>query len=215
MKTEAIRKNINLKNRWLEIVFVGLLALVVYFSITNTMPTLSVDYGKRFAQSDIRIKSVDMADYLAEIRQIENATVLIAVKDVQESCLTKKVLRELSAFGFIGTDILRKENNRSFIGIYSDGRLYYQHIGRNDTSIYGDFLKKHYVFCKSSTYEQENTCEVWIDDVAYAVNSRGFNIVTVDLEKGQLIDSVAFDANEEGLPLYREAEGEIVRVDAE
>ena len=209
MKGYIIRyknKMMRLKKYWLEVIFGVVVTVVLYFTATNALywaGHVQIDYGKKLKQSNIKITSTQMADYLKEIQEIQNATTVIVVKDIQGYCLNQDIVDELENMGFDQADILLEETYHSFIGIVNDGEVVYQRIGGDEHISFGGFVDKHYVYAVSATHSAGNTGEVYVDDISYAVNNRGFNIVTFSNEDDILYDSVAYDTYLEEIPICR------------
>ena len=180
--------------------------VVLYLTASNTLWSaghIPIDYGKKLEQSNMKITSTQMDDYLKEIQKIKNVTTVIVVKDIQGYCLTQDIVDELENMGFDRADTLLEESYHSFIGILNNGEVVYQQIGGDENIFFGGFVDEHYVYAVSATYSTGNIGEVYVDDVSYAVNNRGFNIVTFSNEDDTLYDSVAYDAYVEGIPAYR------------
>lgn len=195
-----------IKKYWLELIFGGIVIVLLYFTVTNALwiiGHIQIDYGKKLEQSNKKITAIQMVDYLREIQKIDNATTVIVVKDIQGYCLTSDVVDELEDMGFNQANILLEETYHSFIGVLNDGEVVYQQIGGDERISFGGFIDKHYIYAVSATYSAGNSGEVYVDDVPYSVNSRGFNIVTFGNEDNTLYDSVTYDAYEEGMPAYR------------
>ena len=199
-------KMMRLKKYWLEIIFGVVVIIVLYFTATNALygvGHVQIDYGKKLKQSNIKITSTQMANYLKEIQEIQNATTVIVVKDIQGYCLNQDIVDELENMGFDQADILLEEMYHSFIGVLNDGEVVYQQIGGDEKISFGGFVDDHYVYAVSATYSAGNTGEVYVDDISYAVNNRGFNIVTFSNEDDTLYDSVAYDTYVEEITVYR------------
>ncbi|MEY8390556.1 hypothetical protein D3Z36_05165 [Lachnospiraceae bacterium] len=159
-------------------------------------------------KSDIQLGNMDMAVYLNEIRRLEDCTVLIAVRDVHGFCITEDIIDGLKSLGFDQADILRDQEYHSFIGIWTSGKVVYQNVGGDEMISHGQYLNNHYLYLKSATWSSGNVAEVYIDHIAYAVNNRGFNIVTMDNVQDTFIDSVVYDTHAEDIPLYRLTDGD-------
>lgn len=202
-----------LKSVWLEIIFAILIALIIILSVRNSVHEVKIDYGKNLEQSDIQIGNMNMADYIEKIRGLD-CTAIFVVKDIQGYFISKGDVDALKSLGFDQADILLDQEYHSFIGIWSSGRVIYQCVGGNEAITYGQFLDGHYIYTKSATWSSGNTGSIYIDDVQYAVNNRGFNIVTINNADYKLIDSVAYDVYLEDVPIYRLLNGEITYIES-
>lgn len=199
-----------IKSVWLETVFAVLIAIAIVLSITNSVKSISIDYGKRLEQSGVIFENRNMADYIGEIKSYGDCTAVISVKDIQGYYLSQEDVDALQSLGFDQADVLLNHEYHSFIGIWSNGSMVYQCVGGNEAVTYGDFLNDHYIYVKSATWDAGNIGDIYIDNVQYAVRGRGFNIVTIRNEDFKLMDSVNYDVYEERVPMYRLVNGEPV-----
>lgn len=193
----------NIKSLWLEIVFILFILAVCFFSINNSVHDITIVNEQTMPQSGIQPDLCDFSSYIKGIKQLENCTMVIVVKDIQGYCTTQEMMDELKSIGFDQADVLLENSYHSFIGVYSNGEVVYQNIGGDEKIEFGQIVGNQYIYANSATYSAGNTGEIYIDDVQYSVNSRGFNIVTFDNVNRQLIDSVAFDVYVEEIPVYR------------
>ncbi len=201
-----------LKSIWLEVIFTLLLGVVIFLSVKNSVHPVEIDYGKHLDQSDIEIGTMDMPDYIETIKSLDDCTTIIVVREIQGYFTTQQIIDQLKSLGFDQADTLLEEEYHSFIGIWSSGNVVYQHVGGNEAISYGQFLNNHYLYAKSATWFTGNTGDIYIDDVQYSANNRGFNIVTIDNSTEKLIDSVAYDVFVESIPLYRVINGKLTYI---
>lgn len=203
-----------IKLYWLEIVFIILVLTVIYFSIKNSVYDIKIVNEKVMPQREEKIGNYDFVNYIERIKQVDNCTVVLAVKDVQGYCTSQKMADALKSLGFGQADILLDNSYHSFIGVYSNGEVAYQCIGGDEKITFGQMVGNQYIYVKSATYSAGNVAEIYVDDVSYAVNSRGFNIVVFDNKEKVLIDSVAYDVYVEDIPIYRRENNEIIYVES-
>ncbi len=203
-----------IKSYWLEIVFIILVFAVIYFSIKNSVYDIKIVNEKVMPQREEKIGNYDFVNYIERIKQVDNCTVVFAVKDVQGYCTSQKMADVLKSLGFGQADILLDNSYHSFIGVYSNGEVVYQCIGGDEEITFGQMVGNQYIYVKSATYSAGNVAEIYVDDVSYAVNSRGFNIVVFDNKEKVLIDSVAYDVYVEDIPIYRRENNEIIYVES-
>lgn len=203
-----------IKLYWLEMIFGAIIAAIIWLSTTNSVKYVQIDYGKHLQSSNIEMGNLGMDEYLKKIQELRDCTAIIVVKDIQGYCTTEDTINEMKEMGFDQTDILTQEEYHSFIGIWSNGEVIYQQVGGDEAITYGQYIASdHYVFAKSATWSSGNTGDVYIDDVQYSVNNRGYNIVVLDNE-GALIDSVSYDVYVEDIPMYRENDGIVTLINA-
>lgn len=203
-----------IKLYWLEMIFGAIIAAIIWLSTTNSVKYVQIDYGKHLQSSNIEMGNLGMDEYLKKIQELRDCTAIIVVKDIQGYCTTEDTINEMKKMGFDQTDILTQEEYHSFIGIWSNGEVIYQQVGGDEAITYGQYIASdHYVFAKSATWSSGNTGDVYIDDVQYSVNNRGYNIVVLDNE-GALIDSVSYDVYVEDIPMYRENDGIVTLINA-
>lgn len=203
-----------IKSAWLELIFAILISMVVVLSVKNSVKPLPIEHGKHLEQSDIGFGNQNMAAYIQEIQSFGDCTAIFVVKDIQGYFLSADDVEALKGLGFDQAGTLMNQEYHSFIGIWSAGEVAYQCVGGDEAITYGQFLNDHYVYTKSATYQFGNSGEIWIDDVQYAVNNRGFNIVTIRNSDFRLIDSVAYDVYVENVPIYRLADGAVMFVES-
>ena len=132
-----------------------------------------------------------------------DCTAIIAVKDIAAPYVDEQDLEAFRALGFDGMEFSTETNYNSFIGIYNGGVVEYQEIGGNNAISYETQVNNHDVNVKSATYNTGNTVDIIIDGEQYAVKLRGFNIVLVDNQNDELIDSITYDVFEPDVPIYR------------
>ena len=207
-----MEKGLFLKKFWLEIIFTILFVVLVYMSLGNHFPRAHIDYNKKLIQSDTTFSNVSMSEYLSEIEKINTLTTVIVVKDIQGFFIPDITINQLKHMGFDRADLLSEDLYHCFIGIWADGKVVYQQVGGDESISYGQFVGDHYILAKSATLNTGNVGEVYIDDVQYSVNNRGFNIVTIDNITNELVDSVSYDTHELGVPLYRLINGKVEMV---
>lgn len=190
------------KSYWLEMIFVIIIIIVVILSVKNLIHNVTIVNENVMSQSSTHMETTDFCSYIENIKRLDNCTMIIAVKDVQGYYTNQDMVDELISLGFDKSGILLENTHHSFIGIWSNGEVVYQDIGGDEAITFGRLVGKQYIYVKSATWSAGNIAEIYIDDVSYAVNSRGFNIVTFDNAKKELIDSVAYDVYVEEIPVY-------------
>lgn len=201
------------KSAWLEFIFGILIIIVVLLSVKNSVHEIKIDYGKNLAQSSIELGTVSMDEYFEKIKSFDDCTAIITVKDIQGHFTTQAMTDELKTMGFDGTSTLLDGKYHSFIGIWSSGKVIYQKIGEEEDIAHGQFLGNHYIYAESAI-GSSGRGDIYIDNIQYAVNNRGFNIVVIDNQADALIDSVAYDVYVSDIPVYRLFDGVVTLIDS-
>jgi hypothetical protein len=201
-----------IKAIWLEVAFALLISIVIILSISNSVHEIKIESPKALSVRESRIDACGFADYLKEIRKIENGTIFIFFEGSQEEqgyYITEDMVNELMSMGFDQAYLLLEDTSYSFFGVYSDQKVIYQKVTDDATIRYAHFLNNRYIFANSYAKYSVSYGAIYIDHINYSVSNRGFNIVTVDLPANELIDSVSYDVFEEGIPVYRLIDDEI------
>ena len=147
--------------------------------------------------------TIDMETYLNKISQLNDCTVLLAVKDTSEG-ISEEALKQMKNMGLEQPDKFVNDGKRSFIGIIQNGKFIYQKIGNEDQVLYYEYsMQNSMVHMESKTLLYGNQASIKINDVEYAVNSRGWNMVVYNNKTHELIDSVVFDTYDEQCRCYR------------
>ncbi|WP_028234389.1 hypothetical protein [Pseudobutyrivibrio sp. MD2005] len=186
----------------LEIILALLIILTIIFSSFCLIDSIPLSYGKsRLICNQSDVDPTNISDYLEKMSS--DHTVIIVLKDTQPQFVTNEMIEHLKDVGFKDVGLLEENALHSYIGILSKGRIIYEQVGSDEMITFGDAIDKHYVVAQSGTYNDGYTGEIFIDTIQYAPNISGLNIVTVDLEDNELIDSVGYDVFAEDTPVYR------------
>lgn len=139
------------------------------------------------------IQEKNFAAYLHMLNHLkENLLILIAVKDTPGFGLGVDEKEALKKIGLV--EQFEGKHWHSYIAVISRGKVVAENISVNDEDVEENIrVEKHRIRLFSSAYIKANTAEIIIDDINYAVNSRGFNIVIFDWNKEMVVDSVCFD----------------------
>lgn len=139
------------------------------------------------------IQEKDFAAYFHILNRLKsNFLILIAVKDTPGFRLSTDEQKILNKLGL--TERFEGRHWHSYIAVINCGTILDEKISVNDEDIEEKLVvEKHNIRLFSSVYMKANTAEIVIDDINYAVNSRGFNIVIFDWNKEMVVDSVSFD----------------------
>ncbi|MDR2648163.1 MAG: hypothetical protein LBB94_00355 [Clostridiales bacterium] len=116
---------------------------------------------------------------------------ICAVKDTLGNAITADVLAKLNELGFTKPS---KKLWTTYIGVLDHGNCLCDLAPETEQpSNYENETLKLKV--TSQSWRKGNTAEIIIDEVDYAVNARGLNIVVWDTKESRLVDSAAFDAH--------------------
>lgn len=132
---------------------------------------------------------VKINNYLTKI-QDECYTAIVTVRNDTTKCLsdeTKEILRRVGVKENVFTDI-----EGSYIGILDGGELVYQKSGYEFLEYIG-IIGDIKIEAKSGGRLYGDQAKTYIDDIQYAANDDGINIVVYDKELKRVVDSVAFN----------------------
>lgn len=137
----------------------------------------------------------DLSEYIQLLSIIKNRYfIALAVKDTSGDLLTQDMLDGLHGLGF---NKLKKELWHMYVGVIYNGSVAVDICGaaREEPVTYSatDMTTGTAIKLSSMAWRNGNKAEMLIGGTDYAVNVRGLNIVVYDLQKEELIDSVAFD----------------------
>lgn len=135
----------------------------------------------------------NLTDYFKILNCLkEKILVLIAVKDTPGFQLSTDEVIVLNEIGL--AEHFEGKHWHSYIAAINCGKVLVEKISVNDENVEDVFMVgNHSVKLFSSIYKKENIANIIIDDIDYAINSRGFNIVAYDWSKEMVIDTVCFD----------------------
>lgn len=153
--------------------------------------------------------------YLDKIASLEGHLAVFAVKDTicaspysADTIINGKVLEK---FRQIGLTALGSGAKREFwcgyIAIIMNGKVVFEELGEYERTLtYAKDLDGIGLKIISSPYRIQNVASIKINDIEYAVNQRGINIVLYDLKNNCLTDSVSFDTWHQNAPAQRDCE---------
>lgn len=160
------------------------------YAIEKYMDILT-DFIKRGSVYSLK-NIIDFEAYLASLRLIKDAVILISVKDNAGKNFTHTAVKYWKALG-LKTDIDILGWN-SYLAIIDADNVTYEAAGQREepseysTKFCGMELKMY-----SRSYNKGNLASILIEGKECAVNGRGINIVVYDKLNRQICDSVAFD----------------------
>jgi hypothetical protein len=136
----------------------------------------------------------NMLSYLDLIESSkDDYTIFFSIMDEATYSLDIQLLTALTQIGF-ETEFTNKFGF-PFIGVISNGEVIYEQIGmkQDDELSYSGKLLDNKSFEVKSVGIPERYSSIIVDDVEYAKNVRGFNIVVYDNKYNHVVDSIAFD----------------------
>jgi len=156
-------------------------------------------------KSQLRLKSAkDILTYFDAICDLTDCTVYISIKDIQGYSLTEEIAEKMKKAGLDSADILLEKSYHSYIACLSNGETILEKIGNGEEpSHFEGVLNNKTVILESRTLKGGNLSSIQINGVEYSKNKRGFNIVVIDQETNQVIDSINFDTHVPEIPSYR------------
>lgn len=135
----------------------------------------------------------NFADYFYILNRLkENLLILIAVKDTPGFQLNADETIALDELGL--TEHFEGKHWHSYVAAINCGKVLDEKISLNDENVESIFTAEcHHIRLFSSVYKKENIANIIIDDIDYAINSRGFNVVVFDWSMEMTVDSICFD----------------------
>lgn len=166
---------------------------------------MSERFHDRLREEELR-NCHDFLEYLDRLIALDKNkySVFIAVKDIQGYCLNSKATDKLKTMGFSRADILLEKVYHMFIGLLANDSVIAQNIGEEkEPVIYNGEINGQKVSMVSKCWEGGNCAVIKLGNHDYSKNGRGFNIVVVNNEMGEVVDTVVFDTHVESIPCYR------------
>lgn len=121
--------------------------------------------------------------------------VVLAVKDTPGNDLPAYALRCILDAGF---DQFRTDLWRTYIGVIHRGKTIFQGWHENEEPTeweYESLDRGLRITAASRAWRQGNAGDIFINGEQRSANARGVNIVIYDAERGELVDSIGFDAH--------------------
>lgn len=146
----------------------------------------------------------NIIDYFNVLSEIEDYTAILSVRDIQGYYLTPEITESMKIAGFSLADDLLEREYHGYIGIVSNNKSIYESVSSNHDALHlsGNVLNKE-VSVDSQTLLGGNLSSIKLDGIEYSKNWRGFNIVVICNETGEIVDSVCFDTHVPEFTCYR------------
>lgn len=160
-----------------------------------------------FYQDNIKLYNIDTFDYLLNTNIFLNyldylylfrhkIIILIAVKDTfgfYTDCVERQKIKKI---GFVNYP---KKLQHVYLGVSVNGYIVLDMsggIGTNQEILEYNFTFNGLnIFLHSSPYIKNNQSKIIVNDIDYSLNERGINIVVLDSEHLNVIDSVSYDSH--------------------
>ena len=124
----------------------------------------------------------------------KNFLVIIAVRDTPGYHIDRGIVLQLQKAGF--KENLQYKHLCSYIGVIDKGKLMFESLSKiNEQTQWDSKIDSYQIKVVSRVWGNGDIAEIKINDMDYAVNGRGLNIVTFDKRSGCFIDSVCFDTH--------------------
>lgn len=140
----------------------------------------------------------DPAAYLRYLKKdpaFSNVSILFAVKDDATKYLTEETVAAMEAFGMKTARETAGQSRISWLGVIEPGKVQ-EKAGYEKLTLEGTLQDGNTDFSiVSGGKDNGNTASIQINDVDYAKNHRGLDIVIYDTTRQQVIDTVLFKIN--------------------
>lgn len=145
----------------------------------------------------------DIYQYLRMISTYKNELIVsIAVRDTPGFELNEKIDVLLKEMGCRVS--LVNKHWQSYVFIMDGGNVLSEVISKNQERVaYTGSIQERDYKVVSRSYNNGDIAAIQIDGIEYAENRRGLNIVLVDKNLNEVIDTVVFDTHEKNIPCYR------------
>jgi len=158
------------------------------------------DFYDKITQNAELTHITDICEYLMAINH-ERYSIFIAVKNEASRSLNKEIVSLMHKLG-LKFDLVDKYC-QSYYAVIVDEYVQ-EEVGEEILNIRGSFRSGLCIYEVSSAgYNCGNSCSIKLNNIEYAKNNRGLNIVVYDNIFRKVIDSVCFDTYNRRLPAVR------------
>lgn len=163
--------------------------------------------GERIMNQDKQLKEIiSFSEYLSVLKRIKNKLIIFCVKDTAGFHFSENMGQKMSEINLMQD--LCNAHWRGYIGIINNGKTVYERRSQPNEAIeYAHTINGTRIEVKSKPFKAGNQAYIGIDDIDYARNCRGMNIVVYDMERVELTDSVCFDTHSPDIRCSREKPG--------
>lgn len=139
------------------------------------------------------MSSENISEFIKEYKKLDNVALIITAKDEASTALDKDTIALIKS---LGLEFEMKDKFRySYISVIDNGSVIYEKLSENRLYYNGE-IDNASLEVKSAGKIKGNIASVKIDDVEYALNMRGLNMVVYDKENKVVIDSICIDTFE-------------------
>ena len=167
------------------------------FLLSNGM-TKNVEISNDIDIEDFKTET-NIYEYLELLVKVaSNYLIIVTIKDTPGHFVDEKIKSQLTKVGLGKFPIGPNSNNLwcTYIGVIDSGNIVHEDVGKNEEPLFWQAHYEYNLFIVSSqAWRNGNRCEIKINNIDYAVNGRGLNIVVFDKNNGNLVDSVCFDCH--------------------
>lgn len=145
----------------------------------------------------------DIYQYLDMIRTYKNELIVsIAVRDTPGFELNEKMDALLNDAGCKIS--LVDKHWQSYVFVMDGGNVISEVISKNQERVaFNGAIQGRNYKVVSRSYNKGDIAAIQIDGIEYSENRRGLNIVLIDKNLNEVIDTVVFDTHEKNAPCYR------------
>lgn len=136
------------------------------------------------------LQTNNLKDFLSYVKKNDDYIILCAVKDEASNALNEDIINSMQSLG-LEFD-LSNHYRWSYLAIIDAGNVLYENMSDSKLD-YQTEIAENVIEMQSAGYEKGNLASIKINDVEYALNKRGLNIVVYNKRDNTVIDSVCID----------------------
>lgn len=146
-----------------------------------------------------RIRTV--SEYVHKLVEVNKDYIIaIAVKDTPGLSVNEEIAKELQSIG-LSTNIMDK-HWQSYATVINKGQVEFEQLASENIKAEKK-IDNLSIAIQSANLKAGNIAQIKVNGKDYAVNKRGLNIVVIDRESGNIVDSVCLDMHLKQYQLYR------------
>ncbi|MCQ2081972.1 MAG: 2-succinyl-5-enolpyruvyl-6-hydroxy-3-cyclohexene-1-carboxylic-acid synthase [Lachnospiraceae bacterium] len=137
----------------------------------------------------------DIEQYLMKLNKLKNEyLILLTVKDTPGNAMNMNIQENIHSLGFSN---FSTELWTMYIGVIYQGKVIINRKGdRPEDKIESElYIENNKINITSAPWRNGNFASIRINDIDYACNRRGVNILVYDIEQDTPIDSISFDTH--------------------
>lgn len=136
----------------------------------------------------------DFTDYIEKLREYDEEVIIMACSNEITEGLTaidKENLRKLG----LKADFSQDMHTNSYVAVIEEGEVICEESSNRKLNCYGELKNGKDYKVVSSGWSTGAEAQININNVSYAINGNGLNIVIYDAKKDIVLDSVCFNTN--------------------